>query len=255
MPRKRDWLRFGTSKPQSSLSKSSSSTAETSSQLPLSTTFPSDSEASSSQLIVGPSSAAIIERKPPIAIEKGQNLGITILHDSEEASVDIVFVHGLTGNAYDTWLYKDKDKEVHWPNQLLSQDISDARILSYGYDADILQFLGPASNSRLSNHAENMVRHLVRMRQETETETRSVLFIAHSLGGLVVKQALRHSKHTHLRNLDQIEHYTAGIIFLGVPHCGPDLAKWLSFGAQMTSFLKRANGKIVEVLKPTNFRK
>ena len=55
-----------------------------------------------------------------------------------EATVDIVSVHGLTENALNTWFHKGT--HVHWPRHLLSQDISDARILSFGYDADIISF-------------------------------------------------------------------------------------------------------------------
>lgn len=162
--------------------------------------------------------------------------------------MDIVFVHGLTGNAYNTWLHKDT--RVHWPSQLLRQDIPDARILSYGYDADIVNFWNPASNSRLSSHAENMVGDLVRKRERTSTETRQILFVAHSLGGLVVEQALSHSRNAVERFLHQIEHCTTGIVFLGVPHCGADLASWAVFGTRMISVLKRANEDILGVLKP-----
>ena len=165
-----------------------------------------------------------------------------------EASVDIVFVHGLTGNAYNTWLHKDT--RVHWPSELLRQDIPDARILSFGYDADIVNFWNPVSNSRLSNHAENMVGDLVRKRERTNTESRKILFVAHSLGGLVTEQALSYSRNTADKFLHQIERCTAGIVFLGVPHCGSDLASWASFGTQMVNLLKRSNSDIVGVLGP-----
>lgn len=114
-----------------------------------------------------------------VPIGEDHNYGVKMLHDGgTEAGVDIVFVHGLTGNAYNTWLHKDT--RAHWPSQLLREDIPDARILSFGYDADIVNFWNPASNSRLSNHAENMVGDLVRKRERTNTETRQILFVAHS---------------------------------------------------------------------------
>ena len=95
-----------------------------------------------------------------------------MLHDNgKNACVDIVFVHGLTGNAYSTWLHKETG--IHWPSQLLGQDIPDSRILSFGYDADVVNLLGggPVSNSRLSNHAESLVDKLVRERERSGTET------------------------------------------------------------------------------------
>lgn len=186
---------------------------------------------------------------PATPIGKGQNYGVKVLYDGgTEARVDIVFVHGLTGNAYSTWLHEDTG--IHWPSKLLRQDIPDARILSYGYDADIVKFWNPASNSRLSNHAENMVGDLVRYRERTNTEPRKILFVAHSLGGLVTEYALSFSRKTVEEHLHQLESCTAGIVFLGVPHCGADLASWASFGTQMVNILKRANEDIVRVLKP-----
>ena len=95
-----------------------------------------------------------------------------------------------------------------------------------------------------------MVGDLIRKRERTNTETRKILFVAHSLGGLVIKYALSHSRSAVERFLHQIEQYTAGIVFLGVPHCGADLGSWTSFGTRIINVLKRANEDIVEVLKP-----
>lgn len=96
-------------------------------------------------------------------IGEGKNYRVRVLFDSgDSACVDIVFVHGLTGNAYNTWLHEKTG--VHWPSKLLRQDIPDSRILSFGYDADVVNIFGGgwASNSRLSNHAESLVGRLVR---------------------------------------------------------------------------------------------
>jgi pimeloyl-ACP methyl ester carboxylesterase len=186
---------------------------------------------------------------PPAPIGEGQNYGVKVLHDGgPEAGVDIVFVHGLTGNAYNTWLHNDT--MVHWPSQILRHDIPDVRILSFGYDADIVNLWNPASKSRLSNHAENMVGDLVRKRERTNTETRKILFVAHSLGGLITEHALSHSRNAVEGHLHQIERCTAGMIFLGVPHYGADLASWVSFGTRMASVLRQANEDIVKVLEP-----
>ncbi len=182
-------------------------------------------------------------------IGEGQNYGIKILFDGGlRADVDVVFVHGLTGNAYNTWLHKDAG--IHWPSDLLKDDMPESRILSFGYDADIVNFWNPASMNRLSNHAENMVGELARKRERTNTEARKILFVAHSLGGLVVERALGHSKSSVETHLHQVERCTAGIAFLGTPHCGSDLASWAVLGTQMASILKCANKDIVAVLEP-----
>ena len=183
-------------------------------------------------------------------IGKGGNYGIRVLYDGVHgACVDIVFVHGLTGNAYDTWLHEETG--VHWPSQLFGQQIPDIRVLSFGYDADVFHFFGKgASNSRLTNHAESLVGKLVRERARDETEERKIIFVAHSLGGLLVEQALVHSKNSAEPHLNQVERNTIGIVFLGVPHCGSDLEAWATIGRRMVGMLKRTNSDILDVLNP-----
>ncbi|KAM0804164.1 hypothetical protein BDR22DRAFT_885950 [Usnea florida] len=223
--------------------------AQSRSQLRHSTAAGSSTLQESTTQADGPASIAANLNTEPSSIGKGQNLGIKVLYDGgAEACVDIVFVHGLTGNAYDTWLHKETG--VHWPSDLLKHDLPDTRILSYGYDADFVNLWKPASISRLSNHAENLVRGLVRKRDQTGTETRKIFFVAHSLGGLVTECALGVSRHNAEEHLRQIERCTTGIAFLGVPHCGADLASWGKFGAQLLSVLKQANQEIIGVLKP-----
>lgn len=104
------------------------------------------------------------------SIRKGSNLGLKVLYDPPEGlapAVDIIFVHGLTGNSYDTWCYEDLNNEVHWPSQLLGVDIPDVRILSFGYDADVVGWWSPASNNRIGNHAENLLGGVIRFREKT----------------------------------------------------------------------------------------
>ncbi len=69
--------------------------------------------------------------------------GLRVLYEPAAPSVDIVFVHGLTGNSYETWL--DAESEVYWPVYLLSMDIPNARILAFGHDTDVTRFLAPMS--------------------------------------------------------------------------------------------------------------
>ena len=212
---------------------------------------PATSSRDSTFVVISPVSSVTQVEPPAAPIGEGPNYGVKVLYDGGiEASVDIIFVHGLTGNAYSTWLHKGTG--VHWPSQLLQQDLLDVRILSFGYDADIANLRGPASLSRLSNHSENMVGDLVRKREDTNTESRRIIFIAHSLGGLLTEHAINHSRSAGEEHLHQIERCTIGIVFLGVPHSGSDSAAWALFGARMASILKRANKDIVKVLEPDN---
>ena len=188
-------------------------------------------------------------QKLPI-IGKGPNYGVKVLYDgNDETQVDIVFVHGLTGNAYTTWRHENG---IHWPSELLKQDLPGPRVLSFGYDADIVKMLAPAGNSRLTNHAANLVGSLVREREESSREKSKIIFVAHSLGGLVVEAALSHSKHNDQEHLKQMELSTRGIIFLGVPHAGADLAGLATLVARMANTVKSTNRDILKVLEPNS---
>jgi len=57
---------------------------------------------------------------------------------------------------------------VHWPSTLLHEEIPDARILAFGYDADVMGFWNPASQNCIGNHAENLLGDLARIREGSE---------------------------------------------------------------------------------------
>jgi alpha-beta hydrolase superfamily lysophospholipase len=54
-----------------------------------------------------------------------------------------------------------------------------------------------------------------------------LLFVAHSLGGLVVKQALRTAADRRGQLLGRILDATQGVAFLATPNTGSELATWL----------------------------
>jgi len=72
--------------------------------------------------------------------------------------------------------------------------------------------------------------------------------VAHSLGGLVVEAALAYSRHTANEHHRNIERYTKGIVFMGTPHYGSQLASWGVFGTNMLRILG-TNSDIVAVLR------
>lgn len=51
---------------------------------------------------------------------------------------NIVFIHGLGGTSRMTWS-KNKDKQLFWPQMFLpyEEDIASARILTFGYNAEV----------------------------------------------------------------------------------------------------------------------
>jgi hypothetical protein len=103
-------------------------------------------------------------------ITEGSNFGLKMVHEPpalSEPGFDIIFVHGLTGNAYRTWLHKES--QVHWPSELLRHDLPDARVMVWGYDANVSSFWGHAAQNRLGEHAKNLMGDLTRHREDTNT--------------------------------------------------------------------------------------
>ena len=100
----------------------------------------------------------------------GHMYGVRVLYDPQNPVVDIVFVHGLNGNPYKTWL--EPDKGVYWPVHLLPKDVPNARIMTFGYDADwknskgLESFFQPVGTCSLTDHAVALVSDLTGKRVE-----------------------------------------------------------------------------------------
>jgi protein SERAC1 len=75
-----------------------------------------------------------------------------------------VFVHGLCGHRRDTWTKDD----VCWPEKLLSkeQTLSHVRILTFGYDANVVNSAGHTSLNSLFEHSINLLNELSMERRQ-----------------------------------------------------------------------------------------
>jgi hypothetical protein len=74
-----------------------------------------------------------------INLDEIKRFEITEIYAHPDAKVDIVFVHGLNGDSRLTWTARNG---VFWPTQLLPATLksAQARILVYGYNADVYAF-------------------------------------------------------------------------------------------------------------------
>ena len=74
-----------------------------------------------------------------VSSQEGQDpLGLKVIHRPlGDRRVDIVFVHGLGGSSRMTWS-KNRNLDFFWPLKFLpfEQDINEARISTFGYNAN-----------------------------------------------------------------------------------------------------------------------
>ncbi|KND86275.1 Protein SERAC1 [Tolypocladium ophioglossoides CBS 100239] len=175
--------------------------------------------------------------------------GIKVLHDCPDATVDICFVHGLTGDRDSTWTAEGQS--TPWPEAILAPKLKKARILTYGYDSYVVR-RSVAGINRLIDHATNLLHDLTTDRVSSNASSRPLIFVAHSLGGLVCKEAIllsRNNPETHLRGIFEC---IRGIIFMGTPHKGSWMAEWAKIPAWSVSLVKSTNKSLLEILETDN---
>lgn len=78
------------------------------------------------------------------------------------SGVDLVFVHGLRGSRWKTWSSGD----VFWPRDLLRDDVKSARVVTWGYDANVANAFTYASKESIFGHADTLLSDLARLRSE-----------------------------------------------------------------------------------------
>jgi hypothetical protein len=80
-----------------------------------------------------------------------------------------------------------------WPKDLLAAKFLNCRILTYGYDSVVSRFFaGPADQTTTADHGNNLLHSLEALRREQNSRLRKIIFIVHSLGGLVIKDVRIH---------------------------------------------------------------
>jgi hypothetical protein len=79
--------------------------------------------------------------------------------------------------------------------------------------------------------------------------SRPLIFVAHSLGGLVCKKAILLSRNNPEAHLRSVFNCTKGIIFIGTPHKGSWMADWANIPAQAVGLVKSANKSLLGILE------
>ncbi|KAI1415548.1 ankyrin repeat-containing domain protein [Hypoxylon sp. FL1857] len=141
--------------------------------------------------------------------------GLTIIHDPPSAELDLFILHGLGGSPSTT--FRSESSGFFWPKDL-PRWLPRARIGLFGYIADVAN--GSENMMGVQQHAESLLFHLRNNRTGRQSK-RPIVFIGHSFGGHVIKQALILS--SNRKGDCGIVSSTQLVVFLGVPHHGSHL--------------------------------
>ncbi len=139
--------------------------------------------------------------------------------DNPSRNGDVIFVHGLGGHARGTWHPQERHDDDNFWLAWLGEDFPDVGIWSLGYEVEPFKWKG--NSMPLVDRATNILDLL----DSYEIGDRPIIFITHSMGGLLVKQMLRSAR--DFGKWQAIASQTKGIVFLSTPHSGSDMASWI----------------------------
>ncbi|XP_024534607.1 uncharacterized protein LOC9643048 [Selaginella moellendorffii] len=155
--------------------------------------------------------------------------------DLSSPLLDVVFIHGLAGGPIKTWrvavdktsttgkggLVEKIDEQAGregtcWPSEWLSHDLPRTRLLSLKYKTNFSEWSG--ATLPLEEISSALLDKLL----AAGVGERPVVFISHSMGGLVVKQMLAQAAKDKSRA--HLVDKAAGVVFYSCPHFGSRLA-------------------------------
>jgi hypothetical protein len=148
----------------------------------------------------------------------------------------------------DLVLWNARGQFTPWPKTLLSSKVDNARILTYGYDAYTVR-KSVAGGNRLIDHAANLLNDLTTDRASYNASNRHLIFVAHSLGGILYKEAILISRDCPETHVNGISNHTEGIIFMGAPHRGAWVAGWKNFPVSVLGLAKSINKSLLTILE------
>jgi hypothetical protein len=176
--------------------------------------------------------------------------------------MDIVFVHGLGGHWRTTWEGKrlpspatvvpvdakqrsegnGDAKNCFWP-EWIAEAMPTAEVWSLDYEADRTNWWNTFS---LGDHGRQAFSILT----ASDFGRRPIVFVTHSLGGLVVKSLLQES-HDGTGNAKLISKATRGVVFFATPNSGSRIATGLSYVLGMLGPIGQMvrPSRLVQVLK------
>ncbi|KAJ2990949.1 hypothetical protein NUW58_g2706 [Xylaria curta] len=176
--------------------------------------------------------------------------GLTVLHAAPEPHLDICAVHGLNGNAFDTFAWEGRQM---WLKDFLplQPQFKQSRIMTYGYSSLLTDNV---NTSGVAEWASGLLREISSARVSPAREkerSRPIVFVCHSLGGLVVREAMVElSREAQL--YDGLDPKCCGLLFLATPHSGSLSAIWNGYLVQLAQLTGLRARDFIQILGAFN---
>ncbi len=145
----------------------------------------------------------------------------------------LIFVHGLGGDLYETWMSDAKDKTTYWPSWVAED--CDCTTWTLGYDASLSAWKDNAMPLPVQGDSV-----LDCLSSEPKLKNRPLLLIGHSLGGLLIKTVMIAGLTKGVPRYSELIEHVCGVVFIATPHNGAELANL----AQAVKFLLRPNEQV-----------
>ena len=114
-----------------------------------------------------------------------------------------------------------------WLRDLLPSSVpfNTARIMTFGYNSTLFD---KTRTDRLQDWADDLLENVGSVREAPEEQARPMIFVCHSLGGIVGRQAMIRL-HYLPEKFFGITLGKCGLLFLSTPHVGSQQADWSNF--------------------------
>lgn len=142
--------------------------------------------------------------------------------DNSKRVGDVIFIHGLMGDPWDTWHSGQGQKENFWP-AWLGEEFPELGIWSLGYEIE--PWAWNESTMPLVERAINILALL----DAYDIGDRPLMFITHSMGGLLAKQILHHAFDCATAKWQALVQQTKGIVYLSTPNSSHNFTNWINY--------------------------
>jgi pimeloyl-ACP methyl ester carboxylesterase len=142
--------------------------------------------------------------------------------ENPDRELDVLFIHGLGGDAFTTWQYENK-AEYFWPKAMAKEFPDKIGVWTVAYGATPSKWVEDVMP--MEDRAQNLLSHF----SANGVGKRPFTLVAHSMGGLIAKYMLTDARFSSNPEYREIVNNCKGVVFLAVPHLGSGWSNLLDF--------------------------